>query len=194
MYSMLFIITSFIFVSSSSIYHHFTIDEIVDFQNSNKIVLMLYYNEDNNTHQVVFDEYKKLVDRYVDIRENYTFGYVDSVKDAKMLRFFKLKEKEGIGFIVYIFKEELFYFEENVTDISQVEDIIGRMERREINWYSNGVVERIFDYIAGKRLGQKAYTYFTIIAFVTSVVIYVSVNIWAKRMEKNEGTQRVKQD
>jgi ABC-type branched-subunit amino acid transport system permease subunit len=59
------------------------------------------------------------------------------------------------------------------------------MENREINWYSTGVIERIFDFIAGKRLGRRAYTYFTIIVSVIALVVFISANIWSRQVEKS---------
>ena len=172
-------------ISSSSLCHRFTAQDIIDSQGTHKIILMFYFNEQNTTHHALFDQYTSLVDKYAQIRSNYTFGYIDSYLDRKLLSFFRLKHANDTGFIIYIFAEELFYFEESLTDVSQIEAMIANMENRNINWYSTGLVERVFDYIAGKRLGRRAYTYFTAIVSVISVVVYVSVNIWSRRVEKS---------
>ena len=71
--------------------------------------------------------------------------------------------------------------------------MIRKMENREINWYSTGVIERIFDFIAGKRLGRRAYTYFTIIVSVIALVVYVSANIWSRQVEKSMKQQQQQQ-
>lgn len=189
-----FILFLFPFISSSSIYHHFTSKELSHYHRSNKTVLMFYYNSFNTTHQALFIEYKSLIDNYINKRTNYTFGYVDSYLDSKLLEFFNLQLKNDSGFVVYRFKEELFYVEENITHVSQIENIIMNMEIKNINWNSNGILEKILNYITGKRLGQKAYTYFTFIVCVASIVVYTFMNIWAKRMERNEIRRRFKQD
>ena len=155
---------------------------------------MFYFNSDDPTHQELFTEYKALIDNYIHKRANYTFGYVDSYLDSKLLEFFKLRSRNDSGFIVYRFKEELFYVEENITQISQIESIIMNMERKKINWNSNGILEKIMNYITGKRLGQKAYTYFTFFVCVVSIIVYTCMNVWTKRMERNEIKRRFKQD
>ena len=155
---------------------------------------MFYYNSYNSTHQALFTEYKSLIDNYIDKRANYTFGYVDSYLDSKLLEFFNLQHKNDSGFIAYRFKEELFYLEESITHISQIENIIMNMEIKKLNWNSNGILEKIMNYITGKRLGQKAYTYFTFFVCVVSIVVYTCMNVWAKRMERNEIKRRFKQD
>ena len=108
---------------------------------------MFYYNSFNPTHQALFIEYKSLIDNYNNKRTNYTFGYVDSYLDSKLLEFFNLQCKNDSGFIVYRFKEELFYVEENITHVSQIENIIMNMEIKKINWNSNGILEKILNYI-----------------------------------------------
>ena len=180
-------------ISSSSLLHHFTSQEIVDFHKTNNIVLMFYFNEQNTTHLPLFNEYATLVDKYKDSKRNYTFGYIDSYLDRQLLKFFRLQNQNDTGFIIYIFAEDLFYFEESITDISQIEAMITNMENRNINWYSTGVIERIFDFIAGKRLGRRAYTYFTIIVSVIALVVYVSANIWSRQVEKSMKQQQQQQ-
>ena len=114
-----FIFSFFSFVSSSSLYNHFTAKELSRYHKSNKTVLMFYFNSDDPTHQELFTEYKALIDNYIHKRANYTFGYVDSYLDSKLLEFFKLRSRNDSGFIVYRFKEELFYVEENITQIDK---------------------------------------------------------------------------
>ena len=172
-------------ISSSSLCQHFTSQDIINFQGTKNIVLMFYFNEQNTTHHSLFTQYTNLYDKYKNIRSNYTFGYIDSYLDRQLLTFFRLKNVNDTGFIIYIFAEDLFYFEESITEVSQIEAMITNMENRKINWYSTGIIERIFDYIAGKRLGQRAYTYFTAIVSVIAIIVYVSANIWSKQVEKS---------
>jgi hypothetical protein len=107
-------------ISSSSLCQHFTAQDIINFQGTKNIVLMFYYNEQNKTHHGLFDEYTHFVNKYKDIKTNYTFGYIDSYVDRKLLSFFRLQNANDTGFIIYIFAEELFYFEESISNISQI--------------------------------------------------------------------------
>lgn len=179
-----------IYVKSESIIPKLGVKTIQKYHKSNNTLLMLYINPLNFTHKSLLETFTQVKIAF----PNYTYGYVDEVKDKDILNFFKLKDINDSGFIVYRFKDETFYIEENVHNISQIIEIINKIEDKSLNWFSTSIIEKAVEFITGKKYGKKAHTYFSFAICLISIFVYTAVNVWAKRQERKEIEKRFKKD
>ena len=98
-------------------------------------LFMIYLNPLNKTQLDLLEE----ITEYKEIFPNITFGYLDIIKDLKILEYFKLTNINESGIIIYDFKNKQFYIEEEVSNITTVEKIIktlnNKKKQSEHQWY-----------------------------------------------------------
>ena len=151
-------------------------------------LFMIYLNPLNKTQLDLLEE----ITEYKEIFPNITFGYLDIIKDLKILEYFKLTNINESGIIIYDFKNKQFYIEEEVSNITTVEKIIKALNDKKINWNTNSIIEKIFYLITGKRYGKLAKTYLSFYLCILSILFYTGMNIYNKRMERKAIEKRFK--
>lgn len=152
-------------------------------------LVMLYLDPKNYTQHFFLEDLSMIMKSY----PNYTFGYIDTNKDSQILSFFNLKNTKTIGFIIYNFKKDEFYIEEDIKSKDTIIDILSQIDKNKLNWMTNGIVERIFEALTGKKYGKKAHTYLSFIICILSIVYYTIMNIIRKRKERKEIEDTIKQ-
>ena len=188
-YALSILFLSYILCTSNEM-KKLSIKDITKYHKTDTTLLMMYLNPLNFTHKAMLDTFQQIQLSY----PNYTYGYVDAVSDQNILHFFKLKDLNDTGLVIYRFYDEHFYYEENIHNATQIIDFITQVENGTVNWYSNSLIERIFEIVTGKRYGKKAHTYFSFAVCIVSIIVYTAVNIWAKREERKEIEKRFKKD
>ena len=188
-YALSLCVLSYILCTSNEI-KKLSIKDITKYHKTDTTLLLMYLNPLNFTHKALLDSFNNIKLSY----PNYTYGYVDSVNDQNILNFFKLKDLNDTGLVLYRFFDEYYYYEENIHNASQIIEFITQVEKGTVNWYSNSLIERIFEIVTGKKYGKKAHTYFSFAVCIISIIVYTAVNVWAKREERKEIEKRFKKD
>ena len=112
--------------------------------------------------------------------------------DEKLLDFFKIKNTRDSGLILYDFKNKNYYVEEGINHMKEVMDIFEKIEINKLNWSSNSIIEKIFFLITGKRYGKEAHSMFSFGLCLISLIIYIIVNLKARRFEREMIEKRLK--
>ena len=118
------------------------------------------------------------------IIDKYHFGYLDIEFDEKMLEYFKIKNVRDSGIIVYKFYNNNYYVGEGINHLNEVKDIVEQINNSKLNWSSNSLIEKAFYLITGKRYGKEAHSMFSFGICIFSLLIYIIVNIQARRAER----------
>lgn len=143
-------------------------------------LFMIYLNPLNKTQLDLLEE----ITEYKEIFPNITFGYLDIIKDLKILEYFKLTNINESGIIIYDFKNKQFYIKEEISNYTILETIIKEINYKKLNWNTNSIIEKIFYLVTGKRYGKLAKTYLSFGLCLFSIIFYTGMNIYSKRMER----------
>ena len=89
---------------------------IKNIQKNPKILVMFFYNEQNEKqNNFVFKEYKKIAFE----NRKYVFGYADKLKDPQLIEYFKINPNSpNINIVIYNFKKDIYYIHPNDFDIN----------------------------------------------------------------------------
>jgi hypothetical protein len=125
--------------------------------------------------------------------KKYTYGYLDIENDEKMLEFFRIKNTKDSGIVIYKFENNNYYVGEGINHLNEVKDIFEQIKNNKLNWSSNSIIERIFYLITGKRYGKEAHSMFSFGICIISLLIYITVNIKARKFEREMLEKRLKE-
>ena len=164
--------------------------EILKIEKKKENVALIYINLKNISHNFFLEE----VSNYFQLNplKKYTYGYLDIENDEKLLDFFKIKNTRDSGLILYDFKNKNYYVEEGINHMKEVMDIFEKIEINKLNWSSNSIIEKIFFLITGKRYGKEAHSMFSFGLCLISLIIYIIVNLKARRFEREMIEKRLK--
>lgn len=163
---------------------------IDEFDERKILVFLVYLNLENNTQVKLLNGLSKYKEQYLNI----TFGYIDMINDKRLLDFFKITNKNDSGVIVYDFKNQRYYIEEQVSKILMIKKILDELNNKKLNWNSNHLIEKIFFLITGKRYGKLAHLYFSIGLLIISILIFIFVNIYVKQFKENDEIEKTKEE
>ena len=110
-----------------------------------------------------------------------------------MLEYFKIKNVRDSGRIIYKFNNKNYYVGEGINHLNEVKDIFEQIKNNKLNWSSNSIIERIFYLITGKRYGKEAHSMFSFGICIISLLIYITVNIKARKFEREMLEKRLKE-
>ena len=98
------------------ILNEITSNFIKNIQKNPKILVMFFYNEQNDKqNNFVFKEYKKIAFE----NRKYVFGYADKLKDPQLIEYFKINPNSpNINIVIYNFKKDIYYIHPNDFDIN----------------------------------------------------------------------------
>ena len=152
---------------------------------------LIYINPKNISHNFFLEE----VSNYLQTNplNKYNFGYLDIEDDKKMLEYFKIKNERDSGVIFYKFDNKNYYVGEGINHLNEVKDIFEQIKNNKLNWSSNSIIERIFYLITGKRYGKEAHSMFSFGICIISLLIYITVNIKARKFEREILEKRLKE-
>ena len=145
-------------------------------------LILLYVNSKNFSHNFFMEEVSNFIE--LNPLEKYNYGYLDVEHDKKLLEYFKIKNVIDSGIIIYKFDNKNYYVEEGLNHLSEIKDIFEKIENNKLNWSSNSIIEKIFYLISGKRYGKEAHSMFSFGICLLSIIIYLYVNITARRAER----------
>ncbi len=163
---------------------------IDSFDKEKAILFIIYLNPSNNTQLNLLNELSNYKNKYLNI----TFCFVDSKNDIRLIKFFKLKNINDPGIIIYNFQNHNFYVHEEISNFKNIEIILNNLNINKINWSTNSIIENLFYLITGKRYGKSAELYFCIILLIFALFIFSIVNYYFKKLddEKNFGQKKKK--
>jgi hypothetical protein len=152
---------------------------------------LIFINSKNISHNFFMEE----VSNYLQSNplEEYNFGYLDIENDYRMLEYFKIKNVRDSGIIIYKFNNKNYYVGEGINHLNEVKDIFEQIKNNKLNWSSNSIIERIFYLITGKRYGKEAHSMFSFGICIISLLIYITVNIKARKFEREMLEKRLKE-
>ena len=162
---------------------HLTRKDIFKIEKNKENLILIYINSKNITHNFFMEE----VSNYLQlnpVKDKYHFGYLDIEYDERMLHFFKIKNDVDSGIIVYRFINNNYYVGEGINHLYEVKDIVEQINKNKLNWSSNSLIEKAFYIITGKRYGKEAHSMFSFGICIFSLLIYMYVNIKARRAER----------
>ena len=163
---------------------------ILQMEKNKENLALFYINSKNISHQFFLEE----VSNY--LRTNplnkYNFGYLEIENDKKMLEYFKIKNEKDSGIIFYRFINKNYYVGEGINHLNEVKDLFTKINNNQLNWSSNSIIERIFYWITGKRYGKEAHSMFSFGICIISLLIYIFVNMKARRFEREMIEKRLK--
>ena len=164
--------------------------ELMKMEKNKECVGLIYINQNNMSHNFFMEE---LAD-YLEINplEKFNFGYLDVENDKKLLEYFKIRNVRDSGLILYNFANKNYYVEEGLNHLKEVKEIFEKVEKGNINWSSNSIIEKIFFLITGKRYGKEAHSMFSFGICFISIIIYTYVNMRARREERKMIEKRFK--
>ena len=164
--------------------------ELMKMEKNKECVGLIYINQNNMSHNFFMEE---LAD-YLEINplEKYNFGYLDVENDKKLLEYFKIRNVRDSGLILYNFANKNYYVEEGLNHLKEVKEIFEKVEKGNLNWSSNSIIEKIFFLITGKRYGKEAHSMFSFGICFISIIIYTYVNMRARREERKMIEKRFK--
>ena len=151
---------------------------------------LIYINTKNISHQFFMEE----VSNYLQLNplNKYNFGYLETENDKKMLEYFKIKNEKESGIIFYRFDNKNYYVGEGINHLNEVKDLLEKIKNNKLNWSSNSIIEKIFYLVTGKRYGKEAHSMFSFGICVISLLIYIFVNMKARRYERKMIEERLK--
>ena len=164
--------------------------EILKIEKKKENVALIYINLKNISHNFFLEE----VSNYFQLNplKKYTYGYLDIENDQKMLEFFRIKNTKDSGIVIYKFENNNYYVGEGINHLKEVQDIFQQIENKKLNWSSNSIIEKIFFLITGKRYGKEAHSMFSFGLCLISLIIYITVNLKARRFEREMIEKRLK--
>ena len=164
--------------------------ELMKMEKNKECVGLIYINQNNMSHNFFMEE---LAD-YLEINplEKFNFGYLDVENDKKLLEYFKIRNVRDSGLILYNFSNKNYYVEEGLNHLKEVKEIFEKVEKGNLNWSSNSIIEKIFFLITGKRYGKEAHSMFSFGICFISIIIYTYVNMRARREERKMIEKRFK--
>ena len=164
--------------------------EILKIEKKKENVALIYINLKNISHNFFLEE----VSNYFQLNplKKYTYGYLDIENDEKMLEFFRIKNTKDSGIVIYKFENNNYYVGEGINHLKEVQDIFQQIENKKLNWSSNSIIEKIFYLITGKRYGKEAHSMFSFGLCLISLIIYITVNLKARRFEREMIEKRLK--
>ena len=156
--------------------------KILQMEKNKESLILLYVNSKNFSHNFFMEEVSNFIE--LNPLEKYNYGYLDVEHDKKLLEYFKIKNVIDSGIIIYKFDNKNYYVEEGLNHLSEIKDIFEKIENNKLNWSSNSIIEKIFYLISGKRYGKEAHSMFSFGICLLSIIIYLYVNITARRAER----------
>ena len=98
------------------ILNEITSNFIKNIQKNPKILVMFFYNEQNEKqNNFVFNEYKKIAFE----NRKYVFGFADKLKDPQLIEYFKINPNSpNINIVIFNFKKDIYYIHPNDFDIN----------------------------------------------------------------------------
>ena len=164
--------------------------ELMKMEKNKECVGLIYINQNNMSHNFFMEE---LAD-YLEINplKKFNFGYLDVENDKKLLEYFKIRNVRDSGLILYNFANKNYYVEEGLNHLKEVKEIFEKVEKGNLNWSSNSIIEKIFFLITGKRYGKEAHSMFSFGICFISIIIYTYVNMRARREERKMIEKRFK--
>ena len=164
--------------------------ELMKMEKNKECVGLIYINQNNMSHNFFMEE---LAD-YLEINplEKFNFGYLDVENDKKLLEYFKIRNVRDSGLILYNFANKNYYVEEGLNHLKEVKEIFEKVEKGNLNWSSNSIIEKIFFLITGKRYGKEAHSMFSFGICFISIIIYTYVNMRARKEERKMIEKRFK--
>ena len=164
--------------------------ELMKMEKNKECVGLIYINQNNMSHNFFMEE---LAD-YLEINplEKFNFGFLDVENDKKLLEYFKIRNVRDSGLILYNFANKNYYVEEGLNHLKEVKEIFEKVEKGNLNWSSNSIIEKIFFLITGKRYGKEAHSMFSFGICFISIIIYTYVNMRARREERKMIEKRFK--
>ena len=165
--------------------------EILNMEKKKENLGLIFINSKNISHNFFMEE----VSNYLQSNplDEYKFGYLDIENDYRMLEYFKIKNVRDSGIIIYKFNNKNYYVGEGINHLNEVKDIFEQIKNNKLNWSSNSIIERIFYLITGKRYGKEAHSMFSFGICIISLLIYITVNIKARKFEREMLEKRLKE-
>lgn len=157
--------------------------DIFKIEKNKENIILLYINSKNISHNFFMEEVFNFFQQNP-LQDKFHFGYLDIVLDEKMLEFFKIKNDRDSGIIIYRFINNNYYVGESINHLYEVKDIVEQINNNKLNWSSNSLIEKLFYLITGKRYGKEAHSMFSFGICIFSLLIYIIVNIQARRAER----------
>ena len=157
--------------------------DIFKIEQNKESLILIYINSKNISHNFFKEEVSNFFQQNP-IQEKYHYGYLDIVFDEKMLQFFKIKNDRDSGIIIYRFRNNNYYVGEGINHLYEVKDIVEQINNNKLNWSSDSLIEKAFYLITGKRYGKEAHSMFSFGICILSLLIYIFVNIQARRAER----------
>ena len=167
-----------------------TIKDIFKMEKNKESLALIYINSKNISHYFFLEE----VSNYLQTNplSKYNFGYLDIENDQRMLEYFKIKNERDSGVIFYKFDNKNYYVGEGINHLNEVKELFEQITNNKLNWSSNSIIERIFYLITGKRYGKEAHSMFSFGICIISLLVYIFVNIKARRFEREMIEKRLK--
>ena len=165
--------------------------DIFKIEKNKESLILIYINSKNISHTFFLEEVSNYLQQNP-IEDIFHFGYLDMVLDEKMLEFFKIKNDRDSGIIIYRFINNNYYVGEGINHLYEVKDIVEQINNNKLNWSSNSLIEKAFYLITGKRYGKEAHSMFSFGICIFSLLIYIIVNIKARRAERQMIEQSLK--
>jgi len=167
-----------------------TIKDIFKMEKNKESLALIYINSKNISHYFFLEE----VSNYLQTNplSKYNFGYLDIENDKRMLEYFKIKNERDSGVIFYKFDNKNYYVGEGINHLNEVKELFEQITNNKLNWSSNSIIERIFYLITGKRYGKEAHSMFSFGICIISLLVYIFVNIKARRFEREMIEKRLK--
>ena len=190
-YLTIIIIVSIIYtIKGSHKLPRLTRKSILQMEKNKESLALIYINTKNISHQFFMEE----VSNYLQLNplNKYNFGYLETENDKKMLEYFKIKNEKESGIIFYRFDNKNYYVGEGINHLNEVKDLLEKIKNNKLNWSSNSIIEKIFYLVTGKRYGKEAHSMFSFGICVISLLIYIFVNMKARRYERKMIEERLK--
>ena len=167
-----------------------TIKDIFKMEKNKESLALIYINSKNISHYFFLEE----VSNYLQTNplSKYNFGYLDIENDQRMLEYFKIKNERDSGVIFYKFDNKNYYVGEGINHLNEVKELFEQIMNNKLNWSSNSIIETIFYLITGKRYGKEAHSMFSFGICIISLLVYIFVNIKARRFEREMIEKRLK--
>jgi len=164
--------------------------ELMKMEKNKECVGLIYINQNNMSHNFFMEELADYLE--TNPLEKFNFGYLDVENDKKLLEYFKIRNVRDSGLILYNFANKNYYVEEGLNHLKEVKEIFEKVEKGNLNWSSNSIIEKIFFLITGKRYGKEAHSMFSFGICFISIIIYTYVNMRARREERKMIEKRFK--
>ena len=164
--------------------------ELMKMEKNKECVGLIYINQNNMSHNFFMEELADYLE--TNPLEKFNFGYLDVENDKKLLDYFKIRNVRDSGLILYNFANKNYYVEEGLNHLKEVKEIFEKVEKGNLNWSSNSIIEKIFFLITGKRYGKEAHSMFSFGICFISIIIYTYVNMRARREERKMIEKRFK--